>query len=71
MNAPVDQKSGPPEASPIQPLAAAIGQLPGEFAIRTYLKDTFLTAPQGGNRSVDAVITLQQGWDWLDLKGSN
>jgi hypothetical protein len=38
MNAPVDQKSSPPEASPIQPLAAALGQLPGEFAIRTYLK---------------------------------
>ena len=57
MNAPDDQKSGPPEASPIQPLAATIGQLPGEFAIRTYLKDTFLTARDGGRHSINAVTT--------------
>ena len=48
---------GPPEASPIQPLAATIGQLPGEFAIRTYLKDTFLTARDGGRHSINAVTT--------------
>ena len=61
MNAPVDQKSGPPEASAIQPLAAAIGQLPGQFAIRTYLKDTFLTARDGGHHSINAVTTNATG----------
>lgn len=61
MNAPDDQKSSPPEASPIQPLAATIGQLPGEFAIRTYLKDTFLTARDGGRHSINAVTTDASG----------
>src|SRR5262245_45507876 len=56
MSAPDDQKSAP-EASPIQSLAAAIGQLPGQFAIRTYLKDTFLKAREGGLQSVNAVTT--------------
>jgi hypothetical protein len=35
----------------------AFGVLPGEFAIRTYLKNTYLTARDGGRHSFDAVIT--------------
>ena len=31
--------------------------LPGEFAIRTMAKDTYLTARDGGRHSVDAIIT--------------
>src|SRR5262245_59421630 len=60
MRTPDDQKSVP-EASPIQPLAAALGQLPGEFAIRTYLKDTFLRARDGGGQSINAVTTDATG----------
>ena len=60
MSTPDDQKSAP-EASPIQPLAATIGQLPGEFAIRTYLKDTFLRARDGGQQSINAVTTDATG----------
>jgi hypothetical protein len=35
----------------------AFGFLPGEFAIRTYLKNTYLTARDGGRHSIDAVVT--------------
>jgi hypothetical protein len=35
----------------------AFGLLPGEFAIRTYLKNTYLTARDGGHHSIDALIT--------------
>jgi hypothetical protein len=35
----------------------AFGLLPGEFAIRTYLKNTYLTARDGGRHSIDAVVT--------------
>jgi hypothetical protein len=35
----------------------AFGVLPGEFAIRTFLKNTFLTARDGGGHSIDAVVT--------------
>jgi len=61
MNPPVDQKSGRPEASAIQPLAARLGELPGRFAIRTYLKDTFLRAREGGGQSINAVTTDATG----------
>jgi hypothetical protein len=37
--------------------AAAFGTLPGEFAIRTRLKNTFLTARDGGHHTIDALIT--------------
>ena len=36
---------------------AAFGLLPGEFAIRTYLTNNYLTARDGGRHSIDAVIT--------------
>lgn len=36
----------------------AFGLLPGDFAIRSYLKNTPLTARDGGHHSIDAVITL-------------
>ncbi|ODT46633.1 MAG: hypothetical protein ABS70_00480 [Nitrospira sp. SCN 59-13] len=36
----------------------AFGVLPGDFAIRSYLKNTPLTARDGGHHSLDAVITL-------------
>ena len=36
----------------------AFGGLPGDFAIRSYLKNTPLTARDGGHHSLDAVITL-------------
>lgn len=32
-------------------------ELPGEFAVRTYLKRTYLTARDGGGHSIDAVVT--------------
>jgi hypothetical protein len=35
----------------------AFGMLPGEFTLRTFLKDTYLTARDGGRHSIDAVIT--------------
>ena len=37
--------------------AAAFGTLPGEFAIRTRLKNTFLTARDGGHHTIDVLIT--------------
>src|SRR5262249_33600624 len=61
MNPPVDQKSGRPEASAIQPLAARLGELPGRFTIHTYLKDTFLRAREGGGQSINAVTTDATG----------
>jgi hypothetical protein len=33
------------------------GLLPGEFAIRTWLRNAYLTARDGGHHSIDAVIT--------------
>jgi hypothetical protein len=35
----------------------AFGLLPGEFAIRTYLTNNYLTARDGGRHSIDAVVT--------------
>lgn len=37
--------------------APAFGLLPGEFALRTYLTNNYLTARDGGRHSIDAVIT--------------
>ena len=39
------------------PASATLSVPPGEFAIRTYLKNTYLTARDGGRHSIDAVIT--------------
>jgi len=39
------------------PASPASVLLPGEFAIRTMVKDTYLTARDGGRHSIDAVIT--------------
>src|SRR5437868_481271 len=46
-------------AAPVAPASnpPAFGTVPGSFAIRTYLKGTYLTARDGGHHSVDAVIT--------------
>ena len=41
----------------VRPAVPAFAILPGEFVIRTYLKDTYLTARDGGRHSIDAVIT--------------
>jgi hypothetical protein len=35
----------------------AFGVLPGEFVIRTYLTNNYLTARDGGRHSIDAVVT--------------
>lgn len=35
----------------------AFGPLPGEFAIRTYLTNNYLTARDGGRHSIDALVT--------------
>jgi hypothetical protein len=35
----------------------AFGSLPGEFTIRAYLKNTLLTARDGGHHSIDALVT--------------
>src|SRR5690242_2909856 len=37
--------------------ASPYGLLPGEFVIRTYLTNNYLTARDGGRHSIDAVIT--------------
>jgi hypothetical protein len=47
----------PPAGPALQASVAAFGLLPGEFAIRTSLKDYYLTARNGGRHSIDAVIT--------------
>jgi hypothetical protein len=39
------------------PNPPAFGALPGDFAIRTYLKNTLLTARDGGHHSIDALMT--------------
>lgn len=39
------------------PAVPAFGVLPGEFAIRTYLTNSYLTARDGGRHSIDAVIS--------------
>jgi hypothetical protein len=41
----------------LQSEVAAFGTLPGEFALRTTLKNTFLTARDGGHHTIDALIT--------------
>jgi hypothetical protein len=46
-----------PFAQSVMPNAPAFGSLPGEFSIRT-VKNTPLTARDGGHHSVDAVITV-------------
>src|SRR5262249_22621349 len=58
-------ESGPPRVrAPESPRnqdigssVSAFGVLPGEFAIRTYLTNNYLTARDGGRHSIDAVIT--------------
>lgn len=47
----------PPAGPALQASVAAFGLLPGEFAIRTSLKDSYLTARDGGRHSIDGVIT--------------
>lgn len=42
----------------VAPNPPAFGGLPGEFTIRTYLKNTPLSARDGGHHSIDAVITI-------------
>ena len=49
-------EAGADRASAV-PARATLSVLPGEFAIRTYLKNTYLTARDGGRHSIDAVIT--------------
>ncbi len=41
----------------VRPAVPAFGLLPGEFTMRTYLKNTYLTARDGGRHSIDALIT--------------
>ncbi|MGC2201933.1 MAG: hypothetical protein WA633_17590, partial [Stellaceae bacterium] len=41
----------------VRPAVPAFGLLPGEFTIRTYLKNTYLTARDGGRHTIDALIT--------------
>src|SRR5205823_4521313 len=42
---------------PTTPSVPAFGVLPGEFAIRTYLKNTYVTARDGGRHTIDALVT--------------
>ncbi len=42
----------------VAPNPPAFGALPGEFTIRTYLKNTPLSARDGGHHSIDAVFTV-------------
>ena len=42
----------------VAPNPPAFGSLPGDFAIRAYLKNTPFTARDGGHHSIDAVITV-------------
>lgn len=65
MNTQSKQKSDLPQTRPepqpsVQGVATnvpAFGLLPGEFAIRTYLTNNYLTARDGGRHTIDAVIT--------------
>jgi hypothetical protein len=41
----------------VRPAVSAFGLLPGEFAIRTYLTNNYLTARDGGRHSIDALVT--------------
>ena len=41
----------------VGPAVPAFGLLPGEFAIRTYLTNNYLTARDGGRHSIDALVT--------------
>jgi hypothetical protein len=53
---PADSQSVTDTAStPLSP--PAFGLLPGEFVMRTYLTNNYLTARDGGHHSIDAVIT--------------
>lgn len=47
------------QAVPAAPMTnpPAFGLLPGQFAIRTMLRNTYLTARDGGHHSIDAVVT--------------
>jgi hypothetical protein len=54
------------ECAPGQPLPA----LPGQVALRTYTKQTFVTAVGGGGRTTDVVhtdATAAQGWERFKL----
>lgn len=42
------------DAVPVQPV---YGSVPGQFSIRTYLKNSAITARDGGHHSVDALVT--------------
>lgn len=41
----------------VRPAVPAFGLLPGEFVMRTFLTNNYLTARDGGPHSIDAVIT--------------
>jgi hypothetical protein len=43
--------------------AEAADPLPGEFIVRTYLKNTLLTAHDGDSDAVDAVVTTATSID--------
>jgi len=47
-----------PAPGPVVPNPPSFGVLPGTFALRTALKNTYLTAVDGGGRSNDAVVTV-------------
>ena len=49
--------TNPGRAQSFAPAASPYGLLPGEFVIRTYLKNNYLTARDGGRHSIDALIT--------------
>ena len=58
------QGTPPPSITPLKPLPVVpnppgFGVLPGTFAIRTALKNTYLTAVDGGGHSNNAVVTVQ------------
>ena len=44
----------PIDTVPVQPV---YGSLPGQFSIRTYLKNNLITAKDGGHHSIDALVT--------------
>ena len=50
------QLSVQPFVPAVVPNPPAFGSLPGDFAIRSYLKNTPFTARDGGHHSIDAVI---------------
>lgn len=66
---PVSPRS--PDVSPqLDPDAQQPQLLPGQFAIQTFLKETFLTAVGGGGRTADAVATDAKevgAWEMFNL----